>query len=414
MVSHKQKKAWRYVEEGGLMKLKSYLRKHRDLDINFTQGKRQRSLLHLACSQGDDAILRLLLKHGADPLQKERHGNTPLHLAAKRARKYGKRGPPHATKTALTHSGHEEMDFTRHVVGVAQQITPLPAAGLQHHVGDQGSITGLDYDDLVVPLRKHCPAALDVPNKTGVTPFDLLQGVRFGQGRSEVGDSPQHADPERKWRERLFGESQDEFFETFGQYDDDFLQDYKDEEDFGDWAERIRWEYESKQQARAQRAASSHYSKRKQKEQPEEEERRRRELHARLEREHLEYLQRAARKEEETRLGRQRRYEERCAETFRSSTSSGVEASGLLGYDDIPWPAPRGSLAEMLDVMLHGVDRSDVPTFRKLLRKQQALWHPDKFTQRCSGRLQEKDRQKILDTVTALSQELNRLAQSLR
>ncbi|XP_072515359.1 NF-kappa-B inhibitor-like protein 1 isoform X2 [Salminus brasiliensis] len=362
MVSHKQKKAWRYVEEGGLMKLKSYLRKHRDLDINFTQGKRQRSLLHLACSQGDDAILRLLLKHGADPLQKERHGNTPLHLAAKRARKYGKR----------------------------------------------------DYDDLVVPLRKHCPAALDVPNKTGVTPFDLLQGVRFGQGRSEVGDSPQHADPERKWRERLFGESQDEFFETFGQYDDDFLQDYKDEEDFGDWAERIRWEYESKQQARAQRAASSHYSKRKQKEQPEEEERRRRELHARLEREHLEYLQRAARKEEETRLGRQRRYEERCAETFRSSTSSGVEASGLLGYDDIPWPAPRGSLAEMLDVMLHGVDRSDVPTFRKLLRKQQALWHPDKFTQRCSGRLQEKDRQKILDTVTALSQELNRLAQSLR
>lgn len=41
--------------------------------------------------------------------------------------------------------------------------------------------TVTDYDDLVVPLRKHCPAALDVPNKAGVTPYDLLQGVSFAQ-----------------------------------------------------------------------------------------------------------------------------------------------------------------------------------------------------------------------------------------
>uniref|UniRef100_A0A8B9JSW6 NF-kappa-B inhibitor-like protein 1 n=1 Tax=Astyanax mexicanus TaxID=7994 RepID=A0A8B9JSW6_ASTMX len=290
MVSRKQKKAWRYVEEGGLLKLKSYLRKHKDIDVNFTHGKRQRSPLHLACSQGDDGILRLLLKHGADPLQRERDGNTPLHLAAKRALKY-------------------------------------------------------DYDDLVIPLRKHCPAALDTPNKAGVTPLDLLQGIRFGQVR--------------------------------------LLLDLRSK-------------------------------KRKQKEEPEEEERRRRELNARLEKEHQEYLQRAKRKEEETRHGKKKRYEERCAETFCSSVSSGAETSGLLGYDDIPWPAPRGSLDEMLAVVLHGVDRSDVPSFRKLLRKQQALWHPDKFAQRCGGRLQERDRQKILDTVTALSQELNRLAQSLR
>lgn len=64
--------------------------------------------------------------------------------------------------------------------------------------------------------------------------------------------------------------------------------------------------------------------------------------------------------------------------------------------------------------MLHGVDRKDVAVFRKRLRQQQALWHPDKFAQRCEARLEEKDRQRILDTVTALSQELNRLAQSLR
>lgn len=71
-------------------------------------------------------------------------------------------------------------------------------------------------------------------------------------------------------------------------------------------------------------------------------------------------------------------------------------------------------MQEMVDVMLHGADRKDVPVFRKILRKQQTLWHPDKFAQRCEARLEEKDRQRILDTVTALSQELNRLAQSLR
>lgn len=68
----------------------------------------------------------------------------------------------------------------------------------------------------------------------------------------------------------------------------------------------------------------------------------------------------------------------------------------------------------MVDVMLHGVDRKNVEVFRKALRKQQTLWHPDKFVQRCEARLEEKDRKLILDTVTALSQELNRLAQSLK
>lgn len=65
-------------------------------------------------------------------------------------------------------------------------------------------------------------------------------------------------------------------------------------------------------------------------------------------------------------------------------------------------------------MMLHGVDRNDVAVFRKMLRKQQVLWHPDKFSQRCEARLETKDKQRILDTVKALSQELNKLAQNLR
>ncbi|XP_023262228.1 NF-kappa-B inhibitor-like protein 1 [Seriola lalandi dorsalis] len=361
MVSNKQKRVWRYVEDGSLLKLKSYLRKHRDLDVNFSQGKRQRSPLHLACCLGDDAVLRLLLKHGADVLQRDHKGDTALHTAVNRALKHG--------KTA--------------------------------------------YDDLVVPLKKSCPEAMNAPNSAGVTPEDLLKWMKHTESAENMSRPPK-TDPEKEWLEKLFGECEDEFCETFGVYDaDDFLPVDDDDEDFGDWADRIRKEYFDKKHAEAQRlaASSSGWKRKKSKQEREQEEQSRKELHEKLQREHEEYLARAARKEEETRQGKKRRYDEKCEATFRGGSSAG---STKLSYSDIPWPAPRGTVQEMVDVMLHGVDRKDVPVFRKMLRKQQALWHPDKFAQRCEARLEEKDKQRILDTVTALSQELNRLAQSLR
>ncbi|TMS08157.1 NF-kappa-B inhibitor-like protein 1 [Larimichthys crocea] len=361
MVSRKQKRVWRYVEEGNLLKLKSYLRKHRDLDVNFSQGKRERSPLQLACSLGDDAVLRLLLRHGAAVLQKDRKGDTALHTALNRALKHG--------KTA--------------------------------------------YNDLVVPLKKSCPEAMSSPNSAGVTPEDLLTWMKHKETAKNM-SRPSDKDPEKEWLEKLFGECEDEFSETFGVYDaDDFLPLDDDEEDYGDWADRIRKEYFDKKHAEAQRlaASSSGWKRKKTKQEREQEEQDNKKLHERLQREHEEYLARAARKEEETRLGKKRRYEEGCAATFHAGSSAGTTK---LSYSDIPWPAPRGTVQEMVDVMLHGVDRKDLPVFRKMLRKQQALWHPDKFAQRCEARLEEKDKQRILDTVTRLSQELNKLAQSLR
>lgn len=194
---------------------------------------------------------------------------------------------------------------------------------------------------------------------------------------------------------------------------DDFLPVDDEEEDFADWAERIRREYFAKKHADAQRlaASSSGWKKKKNKEERMKEEQSNKELFQRLQREHEEYLSRAVRKEEETRKAKKRRYDEGCAATFESGSSAGAQK---LSYSDIPWPAPRGTVQEMLDVMLHGADRKDLPAFRKLLRKQQTLWHPDRFAQRCGARLEEKDKQRILDTVTALSQELNSLAQTLK
>lgn len=92
MLSRGQKRVWGYIKDGDPLKLKSYLRKHRDLDVNFSNGKRQRRPLHLACERRDDAILRLLLQHGADVLQTDHKGNTALHAAANSTLEHGKTG----------------------------------------------------------------------------------------------------------------------------------------------------------------------------------------------------------------------------------------------------------------------------------------------------------------------------------
>ncbi|XP_054896236.1 NF-kappa-B inhibitor-like protein 1 [Poeciliopsis prolifica] len=357
MVSQRQARVWRYVEEGKLLKLKSYLKKHPDLDVNFSQGKMRRSPLQLACSMEDDAVLRLLLKRGADVLHKDREGNTALHIAA-------------------------NMTFVNRKTA---------------------------YKDLFVPLKEKCPEALNTPNNRGLTPQVVLDLMNQSQTNQSMSHPPEE-DPERSWMGKLIDACEDECFETFGAYADDYLPVDEEEEDFGDWADRIRREYFNKKHAEAQRLASwsSRWKKDKKKQKVESN----KELHERLQREHEEYLARAARKEEEVRQGKKRQYDEKCAATFSAVASTSVGTK--LSYSDIPWPAPRGTVREMLDVMLHGVDRKDGAAFRKALRKQQTLWHPDKFAQRCEARLQEKDKQRILDTVTALSQELNSLAQSMK
>ncbi|XP_035523723.1 NF-kappa-B inhibitor-like protein 1 [Morone saxatilis] len=332
-MSLQQKRVWRYVEEGSLLKLKSYLRKHRDLDVNFSQGKRERSPLQLACCRGEDAVLRLLLKHGADVLQKDRKGDTALHTAVSEVFKCGRRA----------------------------------------------------YTDLVVPLRNSCPDALNAPNSAGVTPKDML---KMWKKHSKTTENLRSLTEELEKINKKFVELSKAFNAIDGLPDDD---DDDDDEDFKDWAERIRNEYFDKMRnATGGTPSSSGW----------------RSWKSKQERDHLK-----ARKEEEARQGEKRRYDEGCAATFNAGSSS---VSTKLSYSDIPWPAPRGTVQEMVDVMLHGVDRKDLPLFRKMLRKQQALWHPDKFAQRCEARLEEKDKTQILDTVTALSQELNRLAQSLR
>lgn len=174
---------------------------------------------------------------------------------------------------------------------------------------------------------------------------------------------------------------------------EDYFNSYLDPESFEDWADRIAQEYSQKRRGREERHSEQRQSSSK-----------REQRKTSSKEEHLLFQKRARIKAEELKEAKRRRYEESCSQFFSNNSTH------LLTYSDIPWPCPSGTPEEMAAVALHGNDCSDAAAYRRFIRRQQVLWHPDKFAQRCGTRLAERDRHRILETVTALSQAFNQLA----
>lgn len=102
------------------------------------------------------------------------------------------------------------------------------------------------------------------------------------------------------------------------------------------------------------------------------------------------------------------KYEQKVAILKSNDTDS------KLRFRDIPWPC-QGNAAEMVEVLLSNLTiESSYSERKRTIVKQLVLWHPDKFEQRCGDRLAEKDKERILDTVKAITQELNKNLQSLK
>ncbi|XP_032903257.1 NF-kappa-B inhibitor-like protein 1 isoform X2 [Amblyraja radiata] len=360
MATRQQRKVLRYAAEGDTSKLRAYLRRHPQLGVSFRGGK-GRSPLHVACRRSEGAAAaRLLLRRGADPASRDAKGNTPLHLAARVALRRG-----------------EQAD-----------------------------------EDLVVPLVKCCPAAMDLLNDDGVTPREILRSRSRHQHAVTVGEPSTEAGTGRadgEWYSKLFGECEDEFYQSYGRYEDDYYVPEPEPQTYERWAERLAREYAEKR-ARARPGVGIAPSVERRRRQQREQEQR--DLRRRLEEEHRLYQERAGREAAAKAGGRKERYEQGCAQVF----GRGGEPEGggdRLAYADIPWPHPQGTVEEMVAVIVHGVDRGQAEELRRYLRQQRAVWHPDRFAQRCGERLLEADRRKILDTVTALSQALNKLSETV-
>uniref|UniRef100_A0A8C5S146 NF-kappa-B inhibitor-like protein 1 n=1 Tax=Laticauda laticaudata TaxID=8630 RepID=A0A8C5S146_LATLA len=362
-----QRRLWRYVEQGRRHKLRRLLRHHRELlDLGETKGHKNHTPLHRCCAHLDHKAALLLLKYGADPSLPDHRGDTALHLAAR----------------------HVTRGRDRAAADVSLRGCPEDAERIQL------------YEDLLVPLRIHCPSAMSIKNRAGKTPGDLLNTTTEEKWCPEETIEENEADyeAEREWRSKLLNECEDEFQETAWQYED--FSTGPNSETFEEWADRINREYRQKRRQEEERR-----HQRPRKEAPKSSI----QLQCFLEQEHLEYLKRAQAKEEEVQAAKRRRYEEGCNRVFSSDSSPHP-----LCYKDIPWPSSSGIPEEMAAAALHGVDPSDKGTYRRFLRHQQALWHPDKFVQRCGTRLAEQDRRRILDTVTALSQAFNHLAEAAK
>nr|XP_056721624.1 NF-kappa-B inhibitor-like protein 1 [Euleptes europaea] len=350
MASGYQRRLWRYVEAGRRHKLRRLLRRHRQT-------------LDLGEAAG-------------------RKDQTPLHRSCARQ--------DHKTAVLLMKYGADPFLLDQ------RGDTALHVAARK--VARKG---GTVYQDLFLPLRNRCPSAMSIRNRDGKTPGDLLGQTEDKWCPQEMlEDREMECEADREWNRKLLGEYEDEYQETCWRYEEDFYTPSPDPETYEDWASRIAREYSQKRK----QAEEPHHHRKKPKNEPPKPA-----LKLQLlEEEHLLYEKRARAKEEELKASKRARYEKGCSRVFTT------DGSLPLSYADIPWPCPRGTAEEMAAVALHGTDPTDRAAYRRFLRHQQALWHPDKFVQRCGTRLAERDRRRILDTVTALSQAFNRLAEAAK
>ncbi|XP_027732277.1 NF-kappa-B inhibitor-like protein 1 isoform X3 [Vombatus ursinus] len=134
------------------------------------------------------------------------------------------------------------------------------------------------------------------------------------------------------------------------------------------------------------------------------------------------FRERAQAKEEELRESRARRTQEdrgHCGGHRNRTKPRGDFPKGgdrLWCFKDIPWPCPGGRDPEAMAAALvaRGPPPTDQGALRKYLRAQQVQWHPDRFLQRFGCQIEAREREKILEIVTALSQALNRHAEGLK
>ncbi|XP_039249915.2 NF-kappa-B inhibitor-like protein 1 [Styela clava] len=358
-----QRKLVKYIQSGSLLKIKSLLEKlngkrEHKFNLGFKIGDLNRTPLHIACLLGDDAVVRCLLKYGASSDRKDKNNDTPVHIAAQ-------------------------------------------------FICDDGNYQ--DYKLLIEPLIQKQPELLSQKNKKGKTPSEILLQARekykmFCKFDQEEEDLVQEkAEQEESWNSKLLQETESEYNEqtkglSFSSNISSFSDD--DYQNYDQWAGRIFRDYQRKNIGMENKKRRKEFQSRKRREEFDD-------VSAHLRKNNSEYVSQVKRMKTEVLAQKRERYEKKM-------TSMKSPSDDKLRFRDIPWPC-QGNATEMVEVLLSGqsVDSSSNDRKRAIIR-QLVLWHPDKFEQKCGERLSEKDRDRILDTVKAIAQELNKNLESLK
>ena len=372
-----KRKIFTLVQSGQLMKLKHYIdvchKTIQGFHLDFTSGDMNRTPLHVACLLGDDAMTRFLVNYGADAEIRDRDGDTPLHLAAKFA--------------------GEDGNYVNHKL-------------------------------IIDPLLKHFPDTLHCKNKWKETPSELLQEAKkkhklfveastksyeeeFGQDFfTNPANLPQPIS-DKAWNEKLANSWDDDCADA-GMTDsffnaEDWSESIPEYTTFDQWADRMAAEYKRKQ------SIASEETKRKKADSKRQKISDFKSMPDRLDREREKYRRKIAEKKADRLKSRHEAYQAKMTDHISS-----IDSKRKLKFKDIPWPC-RGTLSEMIEVIMTGYNgsKTDTKEKRKYILKQQILWHPDKFLQRCANDLDENDKESILDMVKLLSQNLNSLLKSI-
>ncbi|VDI12782.1 NF-kappa-B inhibitor-like protein 1 [Mytilus galloprovincialis] len=347
-VTEKLKK---YIKDDRPGKFKSYVRKHR-VDVCEIRLDKDQSLLHYSCKYGQDVIFRYLITKDIDVTLQDSNGNTALHLALKRALK---------------------------------------------------STANTVYTSISLPLIEKCPSLLEVKNEDGISCRSLLDNLVKKKQHYEQEDQPSFYKSEDEneaddWQDKLADELRNEHDDFSGRYHSD-----KDEdsyaEGYDDWADRLRHEYHLKHrygahQPKKQRETTSSSQSKKQKDS----------------KENLEDIRKKMRQkyEENQKRDRENRLLLKSKNYLKNITSIELMSNeGEIKFNDVPWPF-NSDVKEIKNVMFHSA-LSSCDKYKKRLREEQVRWHPDKFLQKHGKKLYEKDKNKIMERVKEISQELNRL-----
>ncbi len=169
---------------------------------------------------------------------------------------------------------------------------------------------------------------------------------------------------------------------------------------YDDWARNISKEYHRKRQhSNPNNSQSTGKAKKKLKKEQDEKQK---EFQRKLEQEHAEYIKKNTKKDKTKLVEMKKKYEEKFTKLL------GMEAEGMIGFSNIPWPhAKKTGLERIKEFLLCDIDEKDEETKKKYLKDQQVRWHPDRFTQKFDGKLKEEDKEKIMGKVKDISQAIN-------